>query len=384
MPARPSTKAASAPTRAVSRSGDVLSQRALNRALLDRQMLLRRASLSAAEAIERLVGMQAQAPNAPYIGLWSRLDGFRHDELAQLITDRQAVRTTLMRTTLHLVTARDCLALRPLMQPVLERGFSSNFGRNLVGLDMEALLAAGRALLAEKPRTTAELGRLLSERWPDRDATSLAHAVRYLLPLVQVPPRGIWGASGQSTFAMVEAWLGQPVAAGSSDAALDEMVLRYLAAFGPATVIDIQAWCWLTRLRTVVERLRPQLRTFRDEQGRELFDLPDAPRPDPETPAPPRFLPEYDNVLLSHADRIRIIADDHRPRVFTKGAVLVDGFVCGTWKIKRDHGTAILLIESFAPLPKQDESALAEEGARLLAFAAGDAGAQAIQFTAAG
>lgn len=375
-------------------SGEVLSRRALNRALLARQLLLHRATLSAEEAIEHLAGMQAQAPNAPYVGLWTRLEGFQHDELAQLISARRAVRIGLMRSTIHLVTVRDCLALRPLMQPVLERSLKGTFGRRLAGLDMAEVAAAGRALVEQQPRSFSALGALLRERWPDRDPNALTNLVRAFVPLVQVPPRGIWGATGPIAHTSAEAWLGRPL---DSDPSPDAMVLRYLAAFGPASVADVQAWSGLTRLRAIVERLRPCLLTFRDERGRELFDLPDAPRPNPDTPAPPRYLPEYDNLLLSHDDRAHVMTRDDRIRVMphdrsvplypgnggTFGTLLVDGFFEGTWQITRRDNAATLLVQPFETLSREDRDGLAEEGTRLLAFAASGAGTHDVQFVPA-
>jgi hypothetical protein len=368
--------------------GRVLTRQALNRALLERQMLLGRQTLSAEKAIERLVGMQAQVPNQPYIGLWTRLDGFQHPELARLINNRRAVRMTLMRATIHLVSARDGLALRPVLQPVMERGFrtGSPFGRRLAGLDIAKVLAAGRGLLEEKPRTVDDLGKLLHERWPDRDATSLAYAVRYLLPLVQIPPRGIWGEGGLPILATSDAWLGRPLEAAPSP---DKMVMRYLAAFGPATVNDIQAWSGLTRLREVTDRLGRRLRHFHDENGKELLDVRGARVPDPETPAPPRFLPEFDNVLLGHADRTRVIADEHRKLVFLSanrmmGTVLLDGWVGGRWKITRTRDSATLVVEPFKRLAGGDEVAVSAEGAGLLKFSAADLESHDVQIVRPG
>jgi hypothetical protein len=358
----------------------VLEQRALNRALLGRQLLLRRAGMTPLEAVAHLAGMQAQAPNAPYVGLWTRLEGFRPAELARLMTDRAVVRTHLMRNTVHLVTARDCLSVGDLFRPLYERRFASSpFAPKLAGVDLPALADAGRALLAEGPHTRAELGDLLAERWPGRERASLAYAVTHSVPTVQVPPRGIWGSAGPAAFTTTEAWLGAPPAPGTRDV-LDRMVLRYLAAFGPATVRDAQTWSGLTRLGEVADRLRPRLRTFRDGDGRELIDLPDAPIPDQDTPAPPRFLPEYDNVLLSHADRSRVIPVSRSVPLppgpgGSSGTVLVDGLWQATWKITRtpESGAAVLRVEPFGHLSRGEAAAVAEEGARLLCFVAEDA-----------
>jgi hypothetical protein len=356
-----------------------LSQRALNRALLERQHLLRRRKASAVSEIEHLVAMQAQVPNAPYIGLWSRIQGFQPKELSDLISRRRAVRLGILRNTLHLMTARDALALRPMFQPLLERALrSSHYGRNLVGLDPEAVITEGIRLLSSKPRTLAELGGALQQRWPDRDASSLAYAIRHLVPLIQLPPRGLWGKSAQATWTTAELWLNRPLDPKPS---LQPLIRRYLAAFGPATVADLSAWSGLTSLRGVMQELRPHLRTYRDEHGHELFDVVDGPLPEPDTPAPPRFLPEYDNVLLGHELRTRVIDPAFRYSIFL-GTLLVDGFVQGTWTIGREREAARLTIEPLRSLTSAERAVVAEEGERLLSFAAADASRREVRITA--
>jgi hypothetical protein len=383
MPARSAAKAA---VGTASHPAELISQRALNRALLDRQLLLQRSSTRAVDAIDHLVGMQAQVPLQPYFGLWSRLDAFDPSELAELITQRLVARVALMRNTVHLVTAADCLTLRPLIQPVMDRDLRSNatYRPKIAGVDLTELAAAGRIAVEEEPRTGKQLGLLLMERWPDRDPTALVWAVRDLLPLVQVPPRGVWGSGGLPTLTTAERWLDRPL---TGDPSIEQMILRYLAAFGPASVMDAQTWCGLTRLGEVFDRLRPQLRTFRSETGRELFDLPDAPRPREEIPAAPRFLPEYDNLLLSHADRSRVVSDEYRKRFASPngvgpGTVLVDGMVRAMWTLNRKDGRAALQIRLLERLPAQAREAVCDEGARLLSFAAADAADHNVQLTA--
>ncbi len=348
----------------------VLSQRALNRALLARQMLLQRESVPVSNVVERLGGLQAQAPTAPYVGLWTRIEGFRPDDLTQLINENQVLRTTMMRATLHLVTARDFLELHPVILPAIDRMMRGAYGRELAGVDMIAVAAATRRAAEEQPRTLAEFGAILQERWPDCGVAALATAARYAEPLVQMPPTGTWGYSGPRKYATARALLGRGTAREWSP---EPLVRRYLGAFGPAEPRDMQEWCGLTRLREVFERMRPELAVFRDEEGRELFDLPEAPRPDPSTPAPPRLLSEFDNILLSHVDHGRIITPERRKRVISVnglvlGTILVDGFVVGTWRIARERGAAVLTFTAFEPIADQDRILLAEEGERLLAF----------------
>jgi len=362
--------------------GGVLTRSALNRATLARQSLIERARMSALAAIEHLAGMQGQAPHAPYVGLWTRLDGFRADELSELIAARRAVRAPLMRATLHLVSAADFIGMRPVVQPVLERSFAGA-PFDIAGVEVPTLLEAGQSLLAERPRTRVELGAALAREWPEHDPASLAQAITYLVPAVQVPPRGLWGTGGAARWAAAEAWLGgagDDVGAGSREV----LFLRYLAAFGPATVRDVQTWSGLTRLAEVADRLRPSLRTFRDEQGNELLDLPDAPRPDPSTPVPPRFLPEYDNLLLAHSDRTRFITGGEQVPLppgngARFGTLLVDGTLSATWRITSNSDAAVLHIEPFGGLTDRD--AIAAEGERLLAFVVADAADRDVRFS---
>ncbi len=316
--------------------------------------------------MERLVGLQAQVPRDPYVALWSRLEGFEAAILSKAIEERRAVRMPLFRATLHLVTREDALRLRPVVHPVLDRGFYSGspFGRNLDGLDVNAVLTEGRRLLAEAPRTRAELQPLLAERFPDHDPPSLAYACTYLLPTVQVTPRGLWRRSGRSPFTTLESWVGAPMATTENPG---DLVMRYLTAFGPATPADLRAWSGLPGAAEIIDRLRPGLRTFRDELGRELVDAPRAPLPDPETPAPVRFLPEYDNVVLGHDDRSRIVSLD--TKLWTEvgwGHVLVGGFTSARWRAFLDEGR--MRIEPFRTLARSERTDVEAEAHRLLAF----------------
>ncbi|MFB9890853.1 winged helix DNA-binding domain-containing protein [Planobispora takensis] len=397
-----------------------LTTRALNRITLERQLLLRRSGMSALAAVEHLTGLQAQAGNAPYLGLAARLSDFAHDDLTALLYGRQAVRSSVLRGTLHLVSAADYRWLRPLVQPVLTRGRQAAFGRVTAGVDLSELAAAARDLLAGRTLTRPQLGRMLAERWPGVPPEALGWSAQSLLPLVHVPPQGTWNRGGATPFALAEEWLAEEWLAGEwlagewlagewrdgpperapeesspeetaaggrtgrecagpagtgAEAPVERMIRRYLAAFGPAGVMDMQAWSGLTRLREVVAGM--DLRILRGEDGRELFDLPGAPPPpDPGTPAPARFLPEFDNLMVAYADRTRIMTDEYRRRVcvgaMVAPTILVDGTVRGTWKLAGGR----LSVQPFEPLTARARAGLTAEADRLLAFA----GARDLEF----
>jgi hypothetical protein len=361
---------------------ETIQRRALNRALLERQWLLGRVDKPIGKAVEHLVGLQAQAALPPYYGLWSRLERFDPHELGRMLTEREVVRMTLLRATVHLVTVRDALLLRPLVQHVVERNHNGAFGRRMGGADPEELATVVPELLDGEALTARELGTLLVTRGIGADVEAIGNAARVYVPLVQVPPRGVWGAGGQAKYQPLEAWVGRRL---EREPSIDEVVLRYLGAFGPSSVLDVQNWSGLTRLKDVLERLRPRLLTFRDEQGKELFDLPDAPRPDPEVPAPVRFLGEYDNVLLGHADRRRIIPEDFPWRAMLADGrfvnnLLVDGSLRATWWIERDgKRRATLAIRPFRKFTRAERAEVAEEAARMIDFAAPDADARDVR-----
>ena len=347
-----------------------LTLRQLNRATLARQFLLNRTNLSVFDVIAHLVGLQAQTSNAPYIGLWTRLQDFKRDSLTQLMKQHRVVRATLMRSTLHLMTDKDYIQFRAALQPALSRALVAFFGQRAKGLDMDTIIEAARTYVEEKPRTFSELRSALSPLAPEREPELLAYAVRTHLPLVQLPPAGTWGFTGNPLHVTAESWLERQLSETRSPHAL---ILRYLAAFGPATVQDIQTWSGLSRLQRVMDELSPDLCSYRNEQGKILFDLPDLPLPSEDTPSPPRFLPEFDNLLLAHADRRRVVADEYRSSIFlTVGRVratfLIDGFVGGTWKTTREKEVATLIIEPFAPLSAEYKDELMEEGERLIRF----------------
>ncbi|AQZ62604.1 hypothetical protein BKM31_15065 [[Actinomadura] parvosata subsp. kistnae] len=348
----------------------VLTTRALNRATLARQLLLDRSGLPVLDAVAHLCGLQAQEPQEPFAGLWSRLRGFDPAALSGLLTGREVVRTHLMRRTVHLVTAADALAWRARHDAMLRQRVLGTYRRELDGVDLDELAAAGRAVMADgEPRSMSGLARALAARWPQAGVRALGEMlVAALVPMAQLPPRGVWRVKAGVRNLPLSAWLGReidPPAADGSDPVGQALVRRYLAAFGPAAAADLRAWCGLAGLPAAVAAIREELVTFRDERGRVLLDLPGAPLPDPDTPAPARFLPAFDNAILGYHDRGRIIDDAHRGlSVAGARVVLVDGRVSATWTVE-EGAVSVVPLRSFS---RAEREAVAEEGRALASF----------------
>jgi len=363
----------------------ILSKRALNRALLARQLLLKRERLQPLAVIERLAGMQAQVPRPPFVGLWTRLQKFDPDSLLALARSRKIVRATAMRGTIHLLSAKDFLSFRPLLSDALAKGAWTIAGKRLGAVDVLPFHDAGRAFFAKNAAPFEDLRDFLGRKFPRHDVRAVAYVVRMGIPLVMVPTDDDrWGWPSNAAFTLADAWLGKPKPAAPLP--MEGIVRRYLAAFGPATPGDAQSWSGIPGMREVFERMRRTLVTFRDERKRELFDLPEAPRPDEDTPAPVRFLPEYDNVVLSHDDRTRIVANEHRSQLILKNLVVVggftvDGFVAGTWKVEAKKKEAVLTLTPFVALPKSSVTDVEAEAERLLEFLEPDSPKRIVRLT---
>lgn len=348
-----------------------LSTRVLNRTLLARQHLLERSALTAPELCDHLIGLQAQDMLPPFIALWSRVRDFDPEAVSKALDDRSLVRITLMRGTIHLVTPPDALRIAPHIQPELEKipfrkGF--NYGA-LVGLDPEEVRAQGESVLGEHPTPAATLREHAAARYPDRDPGAIVQAWLYQLPVLQTPPRGRWGDSSRPVWSRVQPWLG---AHPDPDYPLAELLLRYLRAFGPATTMDMQTWSKLTGMKAAVASLGDRVRTYTDDRDRTLYDAADAVLADPDLPAPVRLLGWYDNAILSHQDRTRIVPDGNAPplRAFANqvSPILVDGYLSGVYKVFTKGDTARLRITPHAPWSAADRTAVEAEALALLEF----------------
>lgn len=345
----------------------VLTTRALNRATLARQMLLERSDGGIVEAVKFLGGLQGQQTHDPYIGLWSRLKDFRQEDLTALIVERTLARATTMRGTLHLHTADDLLGFRALVQPFVSQQWKSNFLRRFGSEDEGKVRRAGLRLLDKGPMTAGTLNKALKEKFPSAEPIALSTLVALSETLVQVPPTRIWGNNDAPLLARVENWLPPPYKRPLSR---EDLVRRYLAAYGPASIADMATWCRLSKLGESFKKISDELIVLEDESGRTLYDLPDAPRPDEDTPAPVRFLPLYDNAYLGYDNRRRMLSEAtaHLVNMFQqfKPAVLIDGTMNAGWSIVSKKGEAVLEIETYRKILKRELRALEAEG---LAFA---------------
>jgi hypothetical protein len=354
-----------------------LSLRELNRTTLARQFLLERADLPVVDAVTHLVALQAQLARPPYVGLWTRLVGFTRADLSTQIERKHIIKATFLRGTLHLLTAANYLQLRATLQPVLTSALDGIVKQRGARVDVPRLVEAARALMLERPCSFAQITTLLTGLVPDGDPGAMRYAVRTHLPMVQVPNQKGWSYPGNPQFTLADAWLGTTVPTSERR---PDLVKCYLAAFGPATVKDMETWSYLKDLQPVFDTLRSELVVYRSEPGRrsEVFDLPDSPIADEEAPVAVRFLPEFDNLLLAHQDRTRVVPRAYRSKVYLSGlrvaaTVLIDGFVAATWITERVKQTASIIISPLEPLGKAVRAQLTDEAEQLVRFVEADA-----------
>jgi hypothetical protein len=347
----------------------VLTQRELNRALLARQLLLEPTPGSVSKAVERLGGLQAQHSSSPYLSLHARLEGFERAQLTGALEKRRVVKALLQRGTLHIVTPRDFWAFTAARRALAADYWPPAYERLLPKRGIAEIATAIVAELRSGPLTFEEIRALLRPYATERISTTfLWRRVQGQAPVVHVSPSGTWGYHGNGVFVAADAVLrgGLP----DPEDAREHLIRSYLRAFGPASAQDVAQWAGLQRTGPITETLAGMgLRTFRDERGKVLYDLPRAPLPDPETPAPPRLVPRYDNLVLSHADRTRILGDVPVSRIVTKNAlvhatILVDGFAVGTWQLEKGR----VRLEPFSRLARATTAALRADAERLEAF----------------
>jgi hypothetical protein len=339
--------------------------------------------MSLTAVIEQLLGLQAQLPRPPAVGLWTRMEGLGRADLPGAAARRTVVRATAMRGTIHLMTAADFLGFRTCLQPGLDAGLHAILRERARQLDMAALARTAAAYL-KAPHTFEQVRARLIEAFPAGDERAMGYAVRMALPLVQVPGDGPWGYPAQCDFVSAAAWLGKSPSDCSSK---DALVLRYLRALGPATVRDAETWLGLGGLAPTFNGLSRNVTVVGGTTRSPLYDLPDAPRPDPDTPAPVRFLPEWDSVVVTRADE-RVVARADRPRVFLPGLrvaalVLVDGFAAATWSVARSKKTATLTLAPFRPIAKAVLRELEPEAEALAKFMEPEATAFELEVTRA-
>ncbi|WP_238420751.1 winged helix DNA-binding domain-containing protein [Gordonia sp. 'Campus'] len=346
---------------------EAITLRQWNRTLLQRQHLLARVDEDAIEVLDRCVGMQSQDPRAAFFGLWSRIADFEPAELDELMIDREVVRIALLRSTVFLLDAEDARWIRPLAGPILQRELDQAYIPRLTSADPSRVLDDAAGLLAGREVTGAQLGKELAVRHPGENPSTLTGIARCGLPLVQVPPRGLWRGHGSPTYRLFDEWVGPGEPAVVDDDARADLIRLYLRGFGPTTVKAIQMWSGLTRLRPLVEKMEADWELVRltGPHGEVLFDLDGLPVADPDLPAPVRLVAPFDHVIGAQADRIRVAEPEMYRRTVTPngrspGFVFIDGFLSGTWHLGDDEAPRVEFLRPVSDAERREVDAEVE------------------------